>query len=127
MKELESRIHDENNGLDYELVGDYYIPVLAVPEEHRPIGRYGRMHGDYLKDVHSARYDELLLTGKLWTYLSDLSEQAEIRLECVMEQMKVAEGITEEMKDKQQLIWVQRMNSIRNRAEEIIQYEMIYR
>lgn len=127
MKELESRIHDENNGLDYELVGDYYIPVLAVPEGHRPIGRYGRMHGDYLKDVHSARYDELLLTGKLWTYLSDLSEQAEIRLECVMEQMKVAEGITEEMKDKQQLIWVQRMNSIRNRAEEIIQYEMIYR
>lgn len=127
MKELESRIHDENNGLDYELVGDYYIPVLAVPEEHRPIGRYGRMHGDYLKDVHSARYDELLLTGKLWTYLSDLSEQAEIRLECVMEQMKVAEGITEEMKDKQQLIWVQRMNSIRNRAGEIIQYEMIYR
>lgn len=127
MKELESRIHDENNGLDYELVGDYYIPVLAVPEEHRPIGRYGRMHGDYLKDVHSARYDELLLTGKLWTYLSDLSEQAEIKLECVMEQMKVAESITEEMKDKQQLIWVQRMNSIRNRAEEIIQYEMIYR
>lgn len=124
MKELKERITE--NGIDYVLVGDYYIPDLKLPEENRPIGRYGRLHRDYLKEVHPARYSSLILTGKLWTYLADLNEQAEERLDLIIEQMKAAEGVTEELKARNQLEWVGRMNNIRNRAEEIIRSELIY-
>lgn len=124
MKELKERITE--NGIDYILVGDYYIPDLKLPEENRPIGRYGRLHRDYLKEEHPARYSSLVLTGKLWTYLADLNEQAEERLDLIIEQMKAAEGVTEELKAQNQLEWVGRMNNIRNRAEEIIKSEMIY-
>ncbi len=68
------------NSIDYILVGDYYIPDLKLPAENRPIGRYGRLHKEYLKQEHPARYTSLFLTGELWTYLADLSEQAEERL-----------------------------------------------
>lgn len=124
MKELKERITE--NGIDYILVGDYYFPDLKLPEEERAIGRYGRLHRDYLKEEHPARYSSMLLTGKLWTYLADLNEQAEERLDLVIEQMKAAEGVTEELKARNQLEWVGRMNNIRNRAEEIIKSEMIY-
>ena len=124
MEKLKERITE--NGIDYVLVGDYYIPDLKLPEESRPIGRYGRLHREYLKQEHPARYSSLILTGKLWTYLADLNEQAEERLDLIMEQMKAAEGGTEELKAKNQLEWVGRMNNIRNRAEEIIKSEMIY-
>lgn len=124
MKELKERITE--NGIDYILVGDYYIPDLNLPEENRSIGRYGHLHRDYLKEVHPARYSSLVLTGKIWTYLADLNEQAEERLDLIIEQMKVAEGVTEELKARNQLEWVGRMNNIRNRAEEIIKSEMIY-
>jgi len=124
MKELKERITE--NGIDYILVGDYYIPDLKLPEEDRPIGRYGRLHRDYLKEVHPARYSSLILTGKLWTYLADLNEQAEERLDLIIEQMKAVEGVTEELKARNQLEWVGRMNNIRNRAEEIIKSEMVY-
>lgn len=124
MKELKERITE--NGIDYILVGDYYIPDLKLPEEDRPIGRYGRLHRDYLKEEHPARYSSLILTGKLWTYLADLNEQAEERLDLIIEQMKAAEGVTEELKARNQLEWVGRMNNIRNRAEEIIRSELIY-
>lgn len=124
MEKLKERITE--NGIDYVLVGDYYIPDLKLPEESRPIGRYGRLHREYLKQEHPARYSSLILTGKLWTYLADLNEQAEERLDLIMEQMKAAEGVTEELKAKNQLEWVGRMNNIRNRAEEIIKSEMIY-
>lgn len=124
MEKLKERITE--NGIDYILVGDYYIPDLKLPEENRPIGRYGRLHREYLKQEHPARYSSLILTGKLWTYLADLNEQAEERLDLIMEQMKAAEGVTEELKAKNQLEWVGRMNNIRNRAEEIIKSEMIY-
>ncbi len=80
----------------------------------------------YLKQEHPARYSSLILTGKLWTYLADLNEQAEERLDLIMEQMKAAEGVTEELKARNQLEWVGRMNNIRNRAEEIINSELIY-
>ena len=113
-------------GIVYVLVGDYYIRDLKLPEESRPIVRYGRLHREYLKQEHPARYSSLILTGKLWTYLADLNEQAEERLDLIMEQMKAAEGVTEELKAKNQLEWVGRMNNIRNRAEEIIKSEMIY-
>ena len=124
MEKLKERITE--NGIDYILVGDYYIPDLKLPEENRPIGRYGRLHREYLKQEHPARYSSLILTGKLWTYLADLNEQAEERLDLIMEQMKAAEGVTEELKAQNQLEWVGRMNNIRNRAEEIINSEMIY-
>ena len=124
MEKLKERITE--NGIDYILVGDYYIPDLKLPEENRPIGRYGRLHREYLKQEHPARYSSLILTGKLWTYLADLNEQAEERLDLIMEQMKAAEGVTEELKARNQLEWVGRMNNIRSRAEEIINSEMIY-
>lgn len=124
MEKLKERITE--NGIDYILVGDYYIPDLKLPEENRPIGRYGRLHREYLKQEHPARYSSLILTGKLWTYLADLNEQAEEWLDLIIEQMKAAEGVTEELKARNQLEWVGRMNNIRNRAEEIINSELIY-
>ena len=124
MEKMEERITE--NGIDYILAGDYYIPDLKLPEENRPIGRYGRLHQKYLKEEHPARYSSLILTGKLWTYLADMNEQAEERLDLIMEQMKAAEGVTEELKARNQLEWVGRMNNIRSRAEEIIKSEMIY-
>ena len=124
MEKLKERITE--NGINYILVGDYYIPDLKLPEENCPIGRYGRLHREYLKQEHPARYSSLVLTGKLWTYLADLNEQAEERLDLIIEQMKAAEGVTEELKAQKQLEWVGRMNNIRNWAEEIIKSEMIY-
>ena len=98
MEELNIRIHDDSNGLDYVLAGDYYIPDLKLPEESRPIGRWGRIHRAFLKEHRPGRYNELLLSGTLWTYLADLNDQAADRLACIISQMQAAEGITEELK-----------------------------
>ena len=124
MSELKPRITE--NGIDYILVGDYYIPDLKLPEEHRPIGKYGRLHREYLREVHPVRLNTLILTGELLTYLADLNEQAQKRLDTIMEQMKATEGVTEELKCTRQMEWVQRCNNIHNRAEEIVLHEMIY-
>ena len=126
MEKLKKHIHDDSNGLDYVLVGDYYIPDLQLPEESRPIGRWGRMNREYLQEYCSDRYTELLLSGKLWKYLADLDEQAQNSMDCTIAQMKEAEGITEELKAHDQMAWVRVMNSIRNRAEEIVRAEIIY-
>ena len=126
MEKLPERIHDEGNGIDYVLVGDYYIPDLKLPEESRPIGRWGEMRQTYLKEYHHARYISLLLTGELWTYLADLNEQAEKRMETIVRQMMETGGVTEELKSHDQMGWVRKCISIRNRAEEIICAEMIY-
>ena len=127
MTEMKKHIYDENNGLWYELIGDYYIPVLTLSsEEQRPIGKWGRMHHEYLKEHYPIRFNDLILSGQLWTYLADLNEQAQERLSLIVEQMKATEGVTEELKDADQMAWVGAMNSIRNRAEEIILREMIY-
>lgn len=126
MEELKKCIHDDSNGLDYVLVGDYYIPDLKLPEESRPIGRWGKLHQNYLKEYHLARYNSLLLSGKLWTYLADLNEQAQERLDTIIQQMQAAEGVDEGLKRTSQMEWVRSMNSIRSRAEEIICSEMIY-
>ena len=123
---LKKHIYDESNGLHYTLVGDYYIPDLKLPEEKRHIGHYGRLHRDYLKQEHPVRYSYLILTGELWTYLADLNELAEERLDLIIEQMKVAEEVTEELKARNQLEWGGQMNNIRNRAEEIIRSDLIY-
>ena len=115
-----------SNGIEYSLVGDYYIPNITPPEENRPIGRWGRMHRDYLEQHHPIRFNDLVLSGQLWTYLADLNEQAQERLSLIIEQMKASEEVTEELKATNQLGWTGAMNSIRNRAEEIILREMIY-
>ena len=112
--------------LTYTLVGDYYIPNIALPEENRPIGRWGRLHRDYLEKHHPILFNDLVLSGQLWTYLADLNEQAQERLFLIVEQMKASEGVSEELKAANQMAWVGAMNSIRNRAEEIILREMIY-
>ncbi|MBC8577097.1 TnpV protein [Yanshouia hominis] len=112
--------------LNYIRCGDYYIPDIRLPEENRPIGRWGRMHREYLREHNPIRFNDLCLTGELWTYLADLNEQAQIRLELIIEQMKAAEGVTEELKATDQMAWVGAMNSIRSRAEEIVLTELIY-
>ena len=112
--------------ITYTLVGDYYIPNIALPEESRPIGKWGRMHREYLKEHHPIRFNDLVLSGQLWTYLADLNEQTQERLSLIIEQMKASEGVTEEIKAANQMAWVGAMNSIRNRAEEIILRELIY-
>ena len=112
--------------MQYIRVGDYYIPDLELPRESSPIGRWGRMHREYLKEHRPIQYNCLLLSGKLWTYLADLYEQAQDRLERLIDQMKAAEGITEALKTSDPMAWVQRMNSIRARAEEIIRDELIF-
>ena len=117
MIELKKHIHDESNGLWYELVGDYYIPQLTLPAEtQRPIGKWGRMHRNYLKENHPAQYANLILQGDMATYLSNLNDQAQHRLEVIIGQMKAAEGVTEAMKVRDQMAWVRAMNSIRSRA-----------
>ena len=114
------------DGLEYICSGDYFIPNLTLPEETRSIGKWGRMHREYRREHKPIQYNYLLLSGKLWTYLADLNEQAQDRLERIIDQMKAAEGITETLKASAPMAWVQRMNSIRNRAEEIIREELIY-
>ena len=114
------------NNIEYILVGDYYIPDRKFPNEERPIGKYGRMHREYLKEHNPMMFNDLVLEGQLWTYLADLNEQAQERLSLIVEQMKAAEGVTEELKEKAPMQWVGLMNNIRSQAEEVILSELIY-
>jgi hypothetical protein len=115
------------NGIDYVLIGDYYIPDLKFPEEERPIGKYGRMHRKYLRENKPMLFNDLVLSCQLWTYLADINEQAQDRLQVIISQMQKAESVTEKMKESNQWEWVRKMNSIFNRAEEIVLSELIYR
>ena len=128
MTTLKNTLHDSNNGLDYTMVNGYYLPNLtaAAPTEQHPTGRWGRLHKMYLKEQHPIRYNQLLLSGKLGSYLAALDEQADKQLALIIRQMQEAEGVTEALKAADQLEWVRRMNSIRNRAEEIIKTELIF-
>ena len=114
------------NGIEYVLAGDYYIPDLKLPDEERTIGKYGRMHRDYLEENHPLRFNHLVLEGQLWTYLADLNEQAQRRLQLIIRQMQETESVNEELKAYDQLAWVRAMNNIHNRAEEIILRELVY-
>ena len=127
MTTLKNTLHDSNNGLDYTLVNDHYLPNLTAvaPAEH-PTGRWGRLHKTYLKEQHPIQYNQLLLSGELDCYLAKLDKQAEEQLALTIRQMQEAEGVTEALKAADQLEWVRRMNSIRNRAEEIIKTELIF-
>ena len=112
--------------IPYIRSGDYFIPDLKLPEETRPIGKWGRMHRDYLKEYHPIQFNNLVLSGNLWTYLADLNKQAEQRMEMLITQMKSAEGITEALKATDPMGWTQRMSNITARAEEIVREELIY-
>ena len=115
------------NGIDYVLVGDYYIPDWNLPEEERRSGKDGCMHREQLKENNPMLYNDLILSCQLWTYLADAHEQAQSRLQVIIKQMQEAESVTEKMKEDNQWEWIQRMNSIHNRVEEIVLDELIYR
>ena len=112
--------------IQYIRAGDYFIPDLELPQESRPTGRWGRMRREYLRKHKPIQYNCLLLSGELWTYLADLNEQAQDRLERMIEQMKVSEGITEALKASDPMAWVQHMNNIHARAEEIVREELVF-
>ena len=112
--------------ISYIHSGDYYIPDLKLPEETRPIGKWGRMHREYLKEHHPIQFNNLVLSGNLWTYLADLNEQAQRRMEILIAHLQSAEGITEALTAADPMSWTQRMNNITARAEEIIREELIY-
>ena len=114
------------NELGYLQTGDYFIPDLKLQQENRSIGKYGRMHRDYLQEHNPIRFDDLVLEGKLWTYLADLNEQAQNRMQLIIMQMQEAECVNDELKENNQMAWVQAMNSIHNRAEEIVLHELVY-
>lgn len=128
MNDLKRNIYDSTNGLNYTLVNDHYLPNLtaAAPAEQHPTGRWGRLHKKYLEEHHPIRYNQLVLSGKLGSYLDSLDKQADEQLSLIIRQMQDAEGVTEALKAENQLEWVRRMNSIRNRAEEIIKTELIF-
>ena len=124
---MEKQIYDEKNGLWYELHGDYYLPCLALPdEEQKPIGIWGQRHLRYLKNHRKVLYTNLLTSGRLNSYLVDIDEQAEEMFERLTRQMAIAEGVTEQLKADNQMAWVGRMNSIRNRVKEVVNTEIIY-
>ena len=122
---MENRM--KKNGIEYVLAGECYIPDLKLPAEERPIGKYGRMHRDYLMEHNPMRFDDLVMEGQLWTYLAELNEQAQSRLQLIISQMQEVESVTERLKEKNQWLWIQSMNSIHNRAEEIVLNEIVYR
>ena len=119
-------LHDDRNGLDYVLVGDYYLPMIGLPEETRPIGYCGMLRKEYLKKHKSGMYSYFLLTGKLDNYLADLNEQAQERYELIEEQMRCVEGVTEALKARNPMGWVRQCNNIRNRVQEIVLSELVY-
>jgi len=124
---MEKQIYDEKNGLWYELHGDYYLPCLTVPlEEKRPIGVWGQRHLRYLRQHRKALYTQLQLSGKLNGYLADLNEQAEAMFFKLVKQIAASEGVTEQLKAQDQMLWVQRMNNIRDWAMEMVNNDLIY-
>ena len=112
--------------ITYVKTGDYYIPDWKLPEENRPIGRWGRMHRDYLKEHRPVIFNQLVLSGNFWTYLANINEQAQQRMEVLVKQMMASEDMAVGLKEKNQIEWVQRMNNLRSKSEEIVQNELIY-
>ena len=119
-------IYDEKNGLWYELQEDYYLPCLKLPkEESRHIGIWGQRHLRYLKQHRKVLYSELLISGKLNDYLADINEQVEEMFSRLVKQLAEKEGVTEVLKAENQMLWVQKMNNIRNAAMEVVSNDLI--
>ena len=127
--ELENNISCKQTGISYTLHGDYYLPDLKLPEdkETRFVGKYGRLHHRYLKQNQKGTYISLLTSGKLYSHLADIEEQAQIQIELLINQMAKAQDVTENLKSKDQLAWVGAMNNIRSCAEEIVLKKLVYR
>lgn len=124
---MEKRIYDKQTGIQYELQSDYYLPCLALPEQPKvEIGIWGKRHLRYIKQHNKIRYTNLLTSCKLTAYLADIDEQSEDMFFRLVKQLTEKEGVTEQLKANNQMLWVKRMNSIRNRAEEIVNAELIY-
>lgn len=124
---MEKYIYDNNNGLWYELHGDYYLPCLVIPEEEiHTVGIWGRKHQQYLKEHLPMVYNDLVLSDRLYSYLADIDAQARNKLDLLVTQLAEKEGINEQLKAQDQLAWVRAMSSIRNRAEEIVNAEIIF-
>lgn len=124
---MDKYIFDNNNGLWYELIGDYYIPCLTLPaEEEKPIGIYGQRHLRYLKEYHGATYTNLLTSGRLNAYLAEIDEQAKDMFFRLVKEYADNQGVTERLKADNPLEWVRRMNNIRSAVEEVINTDLIY-
>ena len=124
---MEKYIYDENNGLWYELQGDYYIPCLKLPDEEQvEIGVWGQRHLEYIKNHRKGFYTSLVIGCELNRYLADVNKQAEEMFEALIVQYKIAEGITEKFKADNQMEWVGRMNNVRQRATEVVNEELIH-
>ena len=123
---MKKRIYDEKNGLSYTLYGDYYLPDLEINEEEPTYGKYGIMRKQFLKEHRSARYQYLVLTGKLTEHLNQVDKEAKEKVEMLVEQMAEQWGVTEELKLQDQMEWVRRMNNILEIAEEIIEGKLLY-
>ena len=123
---MEEFITDERTGLRYELVGDYYLIAGEDEPEGRPIGIWGQRHLQYIRKHKVGLYAELLTTGKLNDYLADLNEQAEALFSRLVKQLSEKEGVTEALKEENQMLWVQRMNNIRSAAMESVANDLIY-
>ena len=124
---MDKYIFDENNGLWYELIGNYYFPCLTVPaEEEQPVGVWGQRHRRYLKEYRPSFYNALLLSGKLNGYLADIDQRAQELFDTIIQQMALAQGITERLKATDQMAWVGKMNNLRASATEFVNTEIIY-
>ena len=123
---MKKQIYDEKNGMGYTLHGDYYLPDLVLREEEPTYGKYGMLRKQFLKEHRSARYQHLLLTGKLNEHLNQTDQEAREQVETLMKQMTEKQGVTEELKAQDQMEWVRLMNNIKASAEEIVLKNMIY-
>ena len=123
---MEKQIYDEKNGLSYTLHGDYYLPDLEINEEKPTYGKYGIMRKQFLKEHRSARYQYLVLTGKLTEHLNQVDQEVREKVEMLVEQMAEQGGVTEGLKMQDQMEWVRRMNNILEIAEEIIEGKLLY-
>ena len=124
---MDKHIFNEDNGLWYELAGDYYLPCLTVPaEEKQSVGVWGQRHKRYLKKYRPALYNALLLSGKLNAYLAGIDQQAQDLMDTIMQQMAEAQEITETLKAADQMTWIRKMNNIRASAMEVVDKELIY-
>ena len=123
---MKKQIYDEKNGLSYTLHGDYYLPDLEINEEEPTYGKYGIMRKKFLKEHRSARYQYLVLTGKLTEHLNQVDKEAREKVEILVEQMAEQWGVTEELKMQEQMEWVRRKNNIQATAEEIAYKKIIF-
>ena len=123
---MEKHIYDEKNGLRYTLQGDYYLPDLALNEEEPTYGKYGMLRKQFLKEHRSAKYQYLLLTGKLTEHLNQIDQESREQVEMLMEQMAEKQGVTEQVKMQDQMKWVCLMNNIKDCAEKIVLKESVY-